>query len=317
MTQIILDGVDEDKRRKAEAEISHLLDDFFSGKENPVDSIRVTKEFQKAIQDLLNEEETKYDPHHEYGTAYAKTIPFIKQKRLRFAIILDGNLIGRWTNEEYVSRIATLTHELVHVTDDKRRWSKIGTEEFFSKPKGKKEWLFHNAWITWQEYKANRVVAEVIEETAKQLKGEVNYGFALGHAKTLSDLLEDVHGYIRQKIRDFRYWRLTPTEICYQVTSRICAILLLCSYVYALVDLSDEVKQKIEEIESLEGYRFLLSDDWPKIHSVLKKFYSKAKKYLPELVDEIGNEIDVVVERCGLQIRDAKEGFSVDVRDIE
>jgi len=102
-----------------------------------------------------------------------------------------------------------LVHELVHVTDDKRRWSKIGTEEFFSKPKGKKGWLFHNAWVIWQEYKANRVVAEVIEETAKQLKGEVNYGFAFGHAKTLSDLLEDVHDYIKQKIRDYRHWRLT------------------------------------------------------------------------------------------------------------
>lgn len=317
MTRIILDGVEADKRKKAKAEISRLLDDFFSGKENPVDSIRVTKEFQKAVQDLLNGKEIEYDPHHEYGTAYAKIIPFIKQGKLVFAIILDGNLIGRWTNEEYISRIATLVHELVHVTDDKRRWSKIGTKEFFSKPKGKKEWLFHNAWITWQEYKANRVVAEVIEETAKQIKGEVNYDFALGHAKTLSDLLEDIQNYIRRKIRDFRYWRLNATEICYQVTSRICSILILCSYIYALVELSDELKQKIEEIENLEGYQFLLSDNWPKIHSILKELYSKAKKYLPELVDEIGNEIDAITQRCGLVIRDAKEGFYVDVLDIE
>lgn len=317
MTQIILDGVDKNQKKTAETEIKRVLNAFFSDRENPVDSIAITKRFQKTIQQFLkiSGKEMTYDPHHEYGTACAKTIPYIKEGKLAFVIVLDGNLFGKWTDENYFSRIATLAHELIHVNDDMRRWTEIGTKEFFAEPKGKRGRLLHNAWIVWEEYKANRVVAEFFEDFAKEREGRVDYGFALGHAETLYNLLEDIQDYIKQSIRDFRYWKLTPTEICYRITSRICGILLLCAYTYALVDLSGELKERTEEIEKLEGYQFLLFNNWPKIHSILNKLYSNAKKYLPELVNRIADEIDAIIQRCGLDMRDTEQGLWVDVHD--
>lgn len=51
----------------------------------------------------------------------------------------------------------------------------IGTDKFFAEPKGKREGLSHNAWIVWEEYKANKVVTEILENVAKGHGGKVDY----------------------------------------------------------------------------------------------------------------------------------------------
>jgi hypothetical protein len=317
MTHIFLNGVKENRREKAEAEIKKILDTVFSDNENPVDSVNISNAFQDTVKDLTKENETNYDPHHEYGTAYAKTIPFIKDGKLAYAIILDGNLIGEWEDEQNIFRFVTLTHELVHVADGFRRWQRIGTESFFARPSRKQGLLFHNALVIWEEYDANRFVAEVVEDAAKELEGKVRNDLILGHIEGLHILLEDVHDFVKQSIRDFRFWKLTPTELCYKVTSKICGILILCAYTSAVVNLSNEVKEKMAEIEKLEGYRFLLSANWSKIQSTLEELYLNRKKYRPDLIEKIAKEIDEIVRRCGLEIRDVAEGLYLDVRDIE
>jgi len=317
LTEIILDGVVENKRTAAYSEIKQILDMIFSDGINPVDLIRISREFQGTVQNFLKSygQERLWDPHHEYGIACAKTIPYLKGEKLAFTIILDGNFIGAWTEEQYFFRTATLIHELIHVKDDQRRWAEIGTK-FFEEPTRKQECLFHNAWIIWEEYKANRVVAELFEKIAEEIKGKVNYSFALGHADTLHDLLKDIREYVKRNIQDFRFYKLTPTEICYRITSRICGILVLCAYAYAIVDFSNELKEKIVEVEKLDGYQFLLSENWPKIHSILKELYGSAKEYHPELINKIADEIDEIYQKCGLQISDVEKGLWVNVHDI-
>lgn len=84
-----------------------------------------------------------------------------------------------------------------------------------------------------------------------------------------------------------------------------------------MVDLSNKLKERIAEIEKLEGYQFLLSENWPKIHSILKELYLNAGQYLLELIDKIADEIDAIYRRCGLQISDAERGFWLNVHDID
>jgi hypothetical protein len=210
----------------------------------------------------------------------------------------------------------TLAHELVHVADGFRRWQRIGTESFFARPSGKRGWLFHNALVIWEEYDANRFVTGVVEDVAKELGGKVRNDRILGHSEELHVLLEGIHDFVKQSIRDYRFWKLTPTELCYKITSKICGILILCAYTFALVNLSNEVKEKMAEIEKLEGYQFLLSANWPKIQSTLEELYLDRKKYRPDLIEKIASEIDEIVKRCGLEIRDAAEGFHLDVHEL-
>jgi hypothetical protein len=62
---------------------------------------------------------------------------YIKDEKLAFTIILDGVILGRWLEEEYLARLATLLHELIHVKDYTLRRKSVGTDEFFKEPKGK------------------------------------------------------------------------------------------------------------------------------------------------------------------------------------
>jgi len=318
MTQIFLDGVKEDRREKAEAEIKKILDTVFPDDEkNLVDSVDITDAFQEKITGLVKENETNYDPHHEYGTAYAKTIPFIKKGKLAYAIILDGNSVGEWKDDQRIFRFATLAHESAHVADGFRRWLEIGNESFFARPSGKQGWLFHNALVIWEEYDANRLVAEILEDTAKELGGKVRNDLILRHAEELIVLLEGIHDFVKQSIRDFRFWKLNPTELCYKITSKICGILILCAYTFATVNPSNQVNEEMADTGKLEGYQFLLSAHWPKIQSTLDELYLDRKRYRPDLIEKISREIDEIVRQCGLEISDAAEGFYLDVRDIE
>jgi hypothetical protein len=318
MTEIILNGVDENKRTEARNEIESILRDFF-GEEHPVSSIIVTENFREEIQQIINRtsgSKIAYDSQHEYGIAYAKTTHYIKDEKLAFTIILDGVILGRWLEEEYLTRLATLLHELIHVRDENLRWKSVGTDEFFKEPKGKQDGLFHNALIVWEEYRANKLVTEIFENLVKEKGWKVNYSYALNHAETFHNLLGNIHEYVVQNIQDFRNWKLTPTEICYRITSRVCGILVLCAYTYAVIDFSNEIKEKIARIEECEGYHFLLADNWPTIHSILKELYLNANKYIPAHIHKIANEINAVYLRCGLEISDAGENLWLDVHDI-
>jgi hypothetical protein len=317
VTQIILEGVDENRKEEAETEIREIINAVFQNTENHVDTINVTRKFRETIRDLVKNSEKDYDPHHEYGTAFAKTIPILKEEKLAYIIVLDGNFVGEWKEEQKVFRLTTLAHELVHVADGFRRWLKIGTESFFAESAGKQGWLIHNALIIWEEYDANRLVEEMIEDVAKKLGGKVNNDLILGHARQLRTLLEGIHDFVRQSIRDFRNWKLDPTELSFKITSRIFGALVLCAYLYALSNRSDEAKERMAEIEGLEGYHFLLFDSWPRIQSILEELYSRRREYLQDLIDKMAYEIDEIVQKCGLEMRDAAEGFYLDVRDIE
>lgn len=317
LVQIAVDGVEQSKREIAETEIRQTLDTFFSDAENPVELVRVAERFQETVQTMLKGNEAAYDPHHDYGTACGHTISHIKNGKLIFAIVLDGSVIGKWLDSERLNRMAFLVHELVHVADDTLRWSEIGTDAFLAQPTGKSAWLFHNSLVIWQEYDAERTVGEIIQETAKEIGGKINFGYKPGNVQSLKTLLDDLHHYIKESIAKYRIWELDSEEICKKVTSRIMGILMLCAYTYALVDVSGEIKAKMAEIENLEGYQFALSNSWPRIHSNLRELYKVRGKYVTELIDKIASEVDAIVQVCGIEITDANGSFQVTVHDIK
>jgi hypothetical protein len=169
----------------------------------------------------------------------------------------------------------------------------------------------------WEEYRTNKLVAESFENAVRKKGGKVNYNYALNHAETLHNLLGNIREYVTQNIQDFRTWKLTPTEICYRVTSMVCGILILCAYTYAVIGLSNEIKEKMARIEECEGYHFLLADNWPTIHSILKELYLNANEYIPAHINKIASEINAIYLRCGLEISDAGKKLWLDVHDIE
>lgn len=321
LTKINVEGVNESKRKKAESEIRKALD-FFKKCRNPIDKVIVTNDFNATVRNFLSNSgifslyKSSYEQTHEYGIAYAKTIPCVRDGELLFNLILDGKIVGNWLENQQLDRRAMFCHEFIHMLDDELRFKAVGEEQFVSEPKGYDKYLFHNSWIFWQEYHAEREVLEVFEKVAEERSIQFDYSPKLSHFESLIPLLSDLPSYLRSSIRDYRNWKLTPTDISQRITGRVVQILILSAYVHALADAIPKLKDSIHKIETIEGWQLFISESWTRIHVILKELYSRKNEYVPSLISEIGSEVDSVFKRCGLETKDAKEGYYIEVHDI-
>ena len=216
MTLIVLDGVMEEKRQEAEAEINQFLGNVFEGTTNPVESFLITERFGEKISELTN---SLFNPRHEYGQAAAKTIPSIKDNKLVFTIVLDGKIFGRWLEEEKIFRSCILSHELTHVDYEYFVWEKIGTEEFFKKPIGCRDAIRHNASSVWEEYDASRFPIEFLADFAKQHGGQVNDTMTAGNTQQLYDKIKGIRAFIKQNVHNYMFYRSSLNSMLYEVSS--------------------------------------------------------------------------------------------------
>jgi len=46
------------------------------------------------------------------------------------------------------------------------------------------------------------------------------------------------------------------------------------------------------------------------------ELYEKREEYKPELVHQVGSSIDFILKKCGLDVKDAPEGYYIEVHDI-
>ena len=317
MTEIYLKGIRGNKRDQIETEIKDALKIFFKNRENPVGRIVVAKDFNETVRKSLNEsswEKRDYNQVHEYGIAFAKTIPQFQNGEISFNLILDKRLFQKLDSVGRFDRLGLFIHEFTHTVDYKLRFDSIGEKEFRSVPKSKKEYLFNNAWIIWEEYHAESTVFKVYEA----LRNEgitFDYNPKLGNLEALKNFLSSLSKFLKENIWKFRNWQLTPEEICRLITGRVISILTLYAYVFALSDVVTKHRDRVVELSHLDGYKFF-SEDLPQIHDLLLELYKKRKEYNQELIHNIGNSIDSILRKCGLEIRDARGRYYIEVHDI-
>jgi len=317
VTEICLEEIPNNERNQIEKEIKDALRIFFEDRRNPVRSIVVAKDFNEAVKRFLDGssgEKRDYNQVHEYGVAFAKTIPESQNGEISFNLILDRRLFQKLDTIGRLDRIGIFIHEFTHAVDDMLMFDSIGEEEFRSVPKLKKEYVFRNAWVIWQEYHAERNVIETYEALQSE-KINFEYTPKLDNLATLKEFLTSLPNFLQESILRFGRWQLTPEEICRLITSRVTGMLYLYAYVFALSDGAARLKDRVVELSHLDGYRFF-SEGLPDIHAALLELYEKREEYNPELIHRIGNSIDSILKKCGLDIEDAPEGYYVEVHEI-
>jgi len=308
----------DNERDRIETEIGNALKVFFEGRKNPVKRIVVAKDFNEIVKKFLGKsswEQRDYNQVHEYGVAVAKTMPEIQNGEISFNLIMDRRLFQRLDYVGRLDRMGTFIHEFTHMLDDKLRFDSVGKKGFDSVSKVKKEMLFHNAWVIWQEYHAERNVFEIFEAVRSE-KIEFEYTPKLDHLETLKEFLSSLQRFLQENISKFRNWQLTPEKICRLITKRVGDMLFLYAYVFALSDAVAKLEDRVAELDHLDGYRFF-SENLPQIHTLLLELYEKRNEYKPELVHQLGSLFDSILKKCGLEIEDATEGYQVKVNDIQ
>jgi len=304
MTEIILDGVADDRKVEAEAEIREKLSNFFEEADNPVKSVIITSNFGQKICEITGD--LNYNPTHEYGKAAAKTIPLRENDKLVFALVLDAGIFGSWLPEQKIFRAAIFGHELNHAQYEYFVWKKIGGV-FFKEPKGFKGSILHNASIVWQEYDSCRVVITILQDVAAQYNGKVQDTMTVGNAQQLYEAISGMRDFAKQSINDYINRKIMLDKLGNMVSSRVCHATILYAYTVPAVGIIEDVTKIYSEIQKLVDFE-LFSEGFKRIILLLEELYSRKNEYLPDLIDKIANEIDLMYRKCGLTYADLPNG---------
>jgi hypothetical protein len=207
---------------------------------NPISKVIVTSNFTNSVNTHSQDRSTPYDQVHEYGVAQGITITIRQDDQLSFIIIFDATFFARMP---LLDKQARILHELSHVENEIVRFKAKGAK-FFEKPVLKQQILMWNAWIIWQEYDAERHVAELIHKTAQSLdkNATVEFNYSIQFAKRAKEWLEGLDVFLQDAIRKFRLWQLDASQLFNAIGSRIGGILIMLAYSYALQRVSPGVK---------------------------------------------------------------------------
>ena len=303
MTEIILDGIAADRKTEAEAEIKKNLSNFFSEADNPVKSVIATNSFREKVCEITGK--AHYDPMHEYGRAAGKTIPLRENGKLVFVLVFDAAIFGRWLPEEKIFRTVIFAHELNHAHYEYFVWKRIGTDAFFKEPEGFRGSIVHSASIIWQEYDSCRLVMTVLAETASQFKGTVQDTMTVGNTQQLYDTIKGMRSFAKQSIEDYGKGKMPLEKLGQAISSRANHAIILWAYTVPAVGIIEDVTKKYAEIEKLDDYE-LFSDGLKQILLLVEELYNRRNEYLPDLIDRIADEIDLIYRKCGLTFTDLR-----------
>jgi hypothetical protein len=310
-------GVNDSKKQELLNNLRSLIEPAF--RDNPITRVIITREFAASVRQFMPVESgEEYDPAHEYGTAIAKTIPVIRGDHIGFVIIFDARIFADLSAATAVDREAKVIHELVHVKNGLLQFANIGKGAFV-RTGTKRAMLMANSWAIWEEYDAERYVAERLVTAYKSINPavKVKFNLTLGFADDVVKMLHDFHGFLLGNIRKFRDWQIDATAITHSMTSKVAGILILLSYVYALRSISDDVNTRISEIESNVNYLRFFSGNWTTIVDCLERFYEDRNAYRSDILQKMAEAYGRIILTCGLELRDAEAGFSVIVNDVD
>jgi hypothetical protein len=145
MIEYELQGMTESNMQILQAELRSLIEPAFHDKNA---RIIVTPGFTATVRSFEPEESgEEYNPVHEYGTAFAKTIPLVRDDNLSFVIIFDARIFADLREQTVADRYAIVLHELVHVKNGLLKFASIGKDPFIRRPEKKWEILLENSWV--------------------------------------------------------------------------------------------------------------------------------------------------------------------------
>src|SRR5207249_3538686 len=154
-----LDGIPEDARDSARDEISRILASLADGERAVTVEIRVPKEFDREVNDLLVQKrgvKIEYSARRRDVMAIGKTIPVLEGGRLRFVIFFDPAIFASREPGEIIWRAGLFSHEQIHVLDLTAMYRQVGADRFFAEPTTTRDTFLHLAHDTLMEYRAER-----------------------------------------------------------------------------------------------------------------------------------------------------------------
>lgn len=317
MTQIEMQGILNHDKTSVEEEIKNALHAFFGDSEIPIKRVIVSDRFNDAVKSLVSvcsAEKFDYEQVHEYGVAMAKIIEEIEDNKIFFDLIMDARLFQRIDAIGRLDRLGIFIHEFTHMFDDKLRYESTRVRRLSSPRKSKADIFLSFGWRIWREYHAERNVYDAYEVVRKE-GVQFDYAPRLGFFDTLQTHLESLETYLKENIWRFRVRKITLAEIDRLIVGRIDSLLILYAYTLALSDVVSIYKNRVENLENLNGYKFL-RDDVPRIHTGLLELHEE-NRYRPELISELGESIEHILRRCGYEIRDHPNGYYIEIHDIE
>ena len=308
------EGVRQEKRQEAKEELLSLITKVFR-KEISIKVI-VAKDFKAAVNYFLEGKvKIPYDPKHSKSQAIAKTIPYLSNNKLHFALIIDGAVFGEWKTEEKISRSLTLGHEIVHMKDFYLLFKEMGAKPF-SEPQTLQELMFNLAYDLWIEYHAERTILEISKElTSKNKKLTFDPTLSLDRIEDLKQILEEILPFLQKKIMDFRKWQLTIVDLWETAYLRIREMLVLASYVSAISDSTGDFKAEIEGMSNLIEYQFIFKGVWEKIRDEFKSAYKK-KNFPKTEIENIALDLKSIFHRCGFELKDVKNRLWLEPHEI-
>jgi hypothetical protein len=314
MVEFEIEIQDSASRALLEKEMAELIESAF-GKDIPTIKIVVTSDFEASVRKLVPEESgEKYRAHHGYAIAYAKTIPQLENNQLHFVIIFDARLFNDMSTRFVLARQAKIIHELVHVRNGLLRFQSVGAS-FFTKPQSKLDIGRANAWGIWEDYEAERTVADVLTRGVDQ-DATIHFNETLGFADDVIKDLQVFESFMVESVRDFQEQQIDLTSLTRVVTERVVGMLLRLTYVYAVGEVSDEVRQKTSEIEGDTTYNKFFASGWRRILLFLREHYANRPEFHSDIIDKIAGVYDDILVNCGVDIEDAPNGFRVRLRRV-
>jgi hypothetical protein len=323
LTDIVVEGVSNGKKELARSELSGLMEMFLmKGKENPIKSIIVAKDFNLTVRTLLDASSggADYDSRHEYGVAVAKVIPQVENNQLLFVLVLSGEAFGEWPECSYLDRMALIAHEFIHMYDGRHYWELKGTD-LPERPSHTKGGILRNlAWAIWEEYHAERVVWECVKKVVEDSKHKNSihlvFSRSMGHAEDLEKLVSSLRTYLRQNVAMFRLSQLSIDEIARRVLSKVEGILVLSAYVSAIVDIHPPARERMTQIEQSKEWTDFCGESWSEILRSMGRMCDMGSDYDVGPLDNISDMVEEILRKCGLEISDTREGIYVKVLDI-
>lgn len=322
MTDIVVEGVLDGRKELARSELVDLMEMFsMKGKENPIKSIIVAKDFNLTVGALLEAScgGADYDSRHDYGIAVAKVIPQVENNQLLFVLVLSGEAFGEWSESSHLDRTALIAHEFIHMYDGRYLWKLRGVDSLGKPPHNRQGILEGLAWITWEEYHAERVVYECIKKIAEDQKHRnsihLTFSRSMGQAEDLEKLVSSFRTYLRQNVGMFRLRKLSIDETFRGILSKVEGILILSAYVSAIVDIHPPAKEKMTQIEQSKEWTDFFGESWSAILQSMRQMYDMGSDYDLRPLENISDMVEGILGKCGLEISDGREGLYVNVLD--
>jgi len=316
LLKINVNGVVSRKRDIAKKELYEHFKALGNTPEIGIEIV-VTPDFDQTVDSILRErKESKcqYTSKREHVVAVAKTIPYPREDNIGFIIVFNGDVFGKWKDQQRIWRLMMFLHESVHVEDELQLFQEIGAKVFFSDPTTVEDTMFRLAHGIWMDYHAERFSIETLEKAAKEVdpQGTVTYGSHEGYIKSFVESLNNLPMFLDKEIDDFRKWRMTMDEFWPKVYLRLRETLILASFVTAHSDALNKTNVEIEEMKNNESHLFFFKR-WNKMHVQLQSLYQLKNNFCKEILTNIGDELVLLSKECGMTLSNIENGIYVAV----